>query len=84
MLRAKFSTLKQILNELGFVMKRTPGKSALFKNPETGNWFLYSDYADDEEVLASDLAAARYQLDSRGYLSREEFEELLEERRVAG
>lgn len=83
MLKAKFSTLTKILTDLGFVLKRTPGKSATFENPETGHRFFYPDYADDEQVYDFELAATRYQLDYRGYLSRDEFEELLRERRAA-
>ena len=83
MLQATFSVLRQILLDLGFTMQVDP-KYVRFEHADTRTWFLYPPYADDEAVNPGDLVAARHILDARGFMSREEFEELLRQKLIAG
>ena len=83
MLRAKFATLRQLFWDLGFTMQ-ADARRVRFDHAETKTWFLYPPYADDEDVTAGDLVAARYMLDMKGFLPRERFEEWLREKLVAG
>jgi hypothetical protein len=83
MLRAKFGVLRQILLDLGLTMHVTP-KSVRFDDAEGRTLLLMPPYADDEEVYAGELVAARHHLDMRNLLSRERFEELLRQKLVAG
>jgi hypothetical protein len=83
MLKAKFAVLRDILLSLGFTMQ-VDAKRIRFDHPETKTWFLYPPYTDDEEVYAGDLVAARHLLDMKGFMPREQFEELLRQKLVAG
>jgi hypothetical protein len=83
MLRAKFSTLRHILEDLGFTMQANE-KRVRFDHAPSKTWFLYPPHEDDKEVSPADLVAARYMLDMKGLLPRDEFEEQLRQRLVAG
>ena len=83
MLRAKFATLRQLFFDLGFTMQ-TDARRVRFDHTETKTWFLYPPYAADDEVSAGDLVAARYMLDMKGFLPRDQFEEQLRRNLVAG
>ena len=83
MLRAKFATLRHILQDLGFTMQADE-KRVRFDHAPSKTWFLYRPFADDEEVPPIDLVAARYMLDMKGLLPRDEFEEQLRRNLVAG
>lgn len=82
-MKAKFAVLRQILLDLGFQMRAGPD-FIRFDHPVSKSWFLYPLYADNEEVTVAELAAARYSLDMKGFLSRQEFEDLLRQKVVAG
>jgi hypothetical protein len=84
MLKAKFSALSRLLHELGFTARTKEGRYTRFDHAETGAWFLYPDYADDEDLAASDLVGTRYQLDFRGMLPRDKFDERIKAGSVAG
>jgi hypothetical protein len=84
MIQAKFGSLSRLLRDLGFTARTQPGSFTRFDHAATGTWFLYPDYAPDEEVFASDLVGTRYLLDAKGLLPREEFEARLKENLVAG
>lgn len=81
--RAKFATLRDILLDLGFTMQ-ADARRIRFDHASTGFWFLYPPYGEDDEVSPADLVATRYSLDMRGFLAREQFEELLRQKLVAG
>lgn len=81
--RAKFSGLRQILQDLGFTMRATP-RFVRFDMEGTDMWFLYPPYAETDDVSAGDLVAARHILDMRGLMTRERFEELLRQSLIAG
>lgn len=83
MLKATFAVLRQILLELGFTMRVGPD-FIRFDHPQTKTWFLHPRYDDNEEVSAAELAAARYHLDMKGLMTREEFEEVLRQKVLAG
>jgi hypothetical protein len=83
MLQATFGALRQVLLDLGFTMRADP-KYIRFDHAPTKTWFLYPPYAEDDEVAPGDLVGARRVLDERGLVSREQFEEALRRRPVAG
>lgn len=83
MLKATFSVLRQILLDLGFTM-RAEAKFIRFDHEATKTWFLYPPYGDEEAVNPGDLVAARRILDERGFMPREQFEELLRKNLIAG
>ena len=76
MLNARFASLSRLLTDLGFVARTGP-TFIRFDHAESGTWFLYPLYGDEEEVTPSDLVGTGYILDARGLLSREQFEERL-------
>jgi hypothetical protein len=82
-LKAKFGVLRQILLDLGFTMRATP-KYVRFDHTETKTWFLFPPYTESQEVAQGDLVGTRFHLDQRGFLSREQFEELLRQKLIAG
>jgi hypothetical protein len=84
MLQAKFVTLSRLLLDLGFTARTETGSFTRFDHASTGTWFLYPDYAPDEDVAASDLVGTRHILDAKGLLSRDEFEARLRDSLVAG
>jgi hypothetical protein len=83
MLQAKFAVLRQILLDLGFEMKADSTR-IFFEHTDPKTWFLYPPYKDDQQVDPGDLVAARHILDTKGFLPRERFEELLREKQLAG
>jgi hypothetical protein len=83
MMRAKFGVLRQILLDLGFTMQTNP-RSVRFDHEATKTWFLYPPYTESQDVSQGDLVGTRYILDQREFLPREQFEELLRERLIAG
>ena len=83
MLRAKFATLRHLLHDLGFTMQ-TDASRVRFDHAQTKTWFLYPPHADDDEVSPADLVGARYVLDMKGLLPRDQFEEQLRRKLVAG
>lgn len=82
MLRVKFATFRHLLRDLGFTMQ-ADAKRMRFDHAPTNTWFLYPPHADDDEVSTADLVAARYVLDMKGLLPRDEFEEQLRRKLVA-
>jgi hypothetical protein len=83
MLQATFGVLRQVLLDLGFTMRADP-KYIRFDHAPTKTWFLYPPYSEAEDVAPGDLVAARRILDERGLMAREQFEELLRQRLIAG
>jgi hypothetical protein len=83
MLQANFGVLRQILLDLGFTMRTDP-KFIRFDHVASATWFLYPPYRDEEAVNPGDLVAARRILDERGFMPREQFEELLRKNLIAG
>jgi nitrate reductase beta subunit len=83
MLKATFAVLRQVLLDLGFTM-RVGADYVRFDHAETKSWFLYPLYADDEDVYPGELVAARYALDMKGLMTREQFEERLRQKVSAG
>jgi len=84
MLQAKFSALSRLLLDLGFKSRTKTGAYTRFDHEAAGTWFLYPDYAEDEDVAASDLVGTRHQLDFKGMLPGDQFDERLKEVSVAG
>lgn len=80
---AKFATLRDILVDLGFTMQ-ADARRIRFDHAPTAFWFLYPPYGEDDEVSPADLAATRYSLDMRGFLPREQFDERVRQKVVAG
>ena len=83
MLRAKFATLRQILHDLGFTMQ-ADAKRMRFDHAPSNTWFLFPPHADEDEVSVADLVVARYMLDMKELLLRDEFEEQLRRKLEAG
>jgi hypothetical protein len=84
MLQARFSALARLLSDLGFTSRSKAGAFIRFDHPESGAWFLYPDYAPDEEVNAADIVGTRYLLDARGILTRDQFDERIRQLSLVG
>ncbi len=84
MLQARFTTLSRLLTDLGFTSRTKAGTFTRFDHPITGTWFLYPDYAPDEEVFPSDLFGTRTILDARGFMTREQFDERIRQLSLVG
>jgi len=84
MLQATFAVLRQILLDLGFTQRTEPGVYVRFDHAESSTWFVFRPLKDEEEVNVPNLVAVRRILDEKGLLPREQFEELLRQRLIAG
>ncbi len=84
MLQATFGVLRQVLLELGFTVEAGPGDQVRFDHAVSDTWFIFRNHKDDEPVNLPNLVAVRKILDEKGLLSREQFEERLRSRLIAG
>jgi hypothetical protein len=84
MLRATFGVLRQLLLDLGFTMHEAPEDQVRFDHVESNTWFIFHRLKDDDEVNLPNLVAVRRILDEKGLMTRNEFEERLRSRVIAG
>lgn len=78
-----FAVLHRLLIDSGFTLRRTE-QFARFDHLRAKTRLLLRPYAEGEVVDAADLVAARKILDERGVMLRQEFEQRLAARPVAG
>lgn len=83
MQEAPFAAVRQGLLDLGFVMRVEPGL-VRFEHPGTNSWYVFRPHADDEPVNLPNLVGLRHNLDVKGLVPREQFEEWLRARLIAG
>jgi hypothetical protein len=74
--RVPFAQLRRLLTGLNFKASRKK-KGWRFQHPESDTIFLFRPYELDEKVNVPDLITTQSQLDWRGLLSAEAFEDLL-------
>jgi hypothetical protein len=84
MLQASFAVLRQILLDLGFTTHVEPGVYVRFDHAPSDTWFVFRPHKDEEAVNLPNLVGVRRILDEKGLLAREQFEELLRTRLIAG
>jgi hypothetical protein len=84
MISVTFNTFRRALLDLGLEMSEVPGPYYRFHHPGSGTVLLYRHYGDEERVNQGDIVGARRLLDERGVIAREELEELLRQRSLAG
>jgi hypothetical protein len=80
---ANFALLRQILLDLGFTLRVSPGEFVRFDHEPSSTWFLFRPYHDEEPVNLPNLVAVRRVLDEKGLLPRDQFEELLRKGPIA-
>lgn len=71
-----FAELRQLLVALGFIESKR-GKFWFFEHPPSGTILPYRPYRPRERVTLRDVNSTRFQLDWRGVLSPEAFDDLL-------
>jgi hypothetical protein len=71
-----FAELRQLLLDLGFTVSKR-GKFWFFEHPSSGTVFGYRPYRARERVAVGDLHMTRLQLDWRGLITPEAFDERL-------
>ena len=71
-----FAELRQLLKDLGF-QETAKDQFPRFEHPASGTVFHYRPYRPDDFVTAMDLARTSYQLNWRGLLPPEAFEDRL-------
>jgi hypothetical protein len=79
-----YGTLLHFLHELGFVTKTVPGSHSVHNHQETGCQLVYPTYEPGDPVKPHHLAATRRFLDEFGLVERDEFDEWLRQRSLAG
>jgi hypothetical protein len=83
-LQATVAVLRQILLELGFTMHVQASDHDRFDHRESGTWFDFRNHKDEEAVNVSHLVVVRRILDEKRLLARDQFEERLRSRLIAG
>jgi hypothetical protein len=71
-----FSDLRRLLLDLHFT-ERSTETYWRFEHAKSGTIFLFRPYAPDDNVTMPDLATTRMQLDWRGLLAADEFDDSL-------
>jgi len=71
-----FAELRQLLVDLGFTVSKS-GKGWNFEHIPSETWFMYRPYRTREKITLGDLHMTRKQLDWRGVLAPEAFDERL-------
>jgi hypothetical protein len=71
-----FAELRQLLLDLGFTLSKR-GKFWFFEHPPSGTEFGYRPYRIREKITLGDLHMTRKQLDWRGLLSEQAFDDRL-------
>jgi hypothetical protein len=79
-----FASLDQLLVRLGFTKRVVPGVRVVFERPGTEEWIALRPYRDDDAVEPAGLGAVRSQLDAWGLMGRDEFDEQMRQRSLAG
>ena len=72
-----FAALRHLLLDLDFVEKTTPGSYLIFEHAASGTVLVFRPYRSQEKVSLPDLVSVRAQLDERGVLAADAFENLL-------
>lgn len=72
----RFAQLRAFFDRLGFSATREKNGWRI-EHPATGTVFIFRPYRSNELVYAPDLFLIRSQLDARGMLPQESFEESL-------
>jgi hypothetical protein len=71
-----FADLRELLVDLRFSVSKR-GKFWCFEKPPAKTWFVYRPYRTREKVTLGDLHMTRKQLDGRGVLAPEAFDDRL-------
>jgi hypothetical protein len=71
-----FAELRQLLVDLGFTVSKR-GKFWFFEHPASGTILPYRPYRSRERVTLRDVNSTRFQLDWRGLLTPEAFDDRL-------
>jgi hypothetical protein len=72
-----FARLRALLLDLGFIERTIDGKYLAFYHADSDTLFTFHLYRPQERVTAMDLTGVSKQLDWRGLLSEEAFENAL-------
>jgi hypothetical protein len=72
-----FSTLRELLTDLGFVQKNGADAYVVFEHVPSDTLFVFPKYRPREPVREYHLLEVRKHLDERGVLAREDFENWL-------
>lgn len=83
-IRCPFSDLREVLLGLGFVMTVLPTGHLRFTQPEARVRLYLPAFTEDEFVDEATLLGVAVNLDERGILPRDRFEDLLRQRSLAG
>jgi hypothetical protein len=82
--RPTFAALKEVLLGLGFEEQPSPRTCVVFKHADANALVVLRPYKADEVVDLAEIVGARRLLDEKGVIPREEFDELLRARSLAG
>lgn len=74
--KVTFAELRQLFLDLGFTVSKR-GKFWFFEHAPSETWFGYRPYRLREKVEAGDLHMTRKQVDGRGLLTPEAFDDRL-------
>jgi hypothetical protein len=72
-----FARLRSLLLQLGFVERVIDGTHLAFLHADSDTFFTFRLYRPQDKVSMMDLAGVRSQLDWRGLLSREAYDDAL-------
>jgi predicted RNA binding protein YcfA (HicA-like mRNA interferase family) len=84
MFEVSFAELRDLLEQLGFSTTVVDGSHVLFEHPEVNRRIMLRPYAATDRVEQAGLQAVRFQLDAWGLMSRDEFDEQMRQRSLAG
>lgn len=72
-----FARLRRLLLDLEFAEKEVPDSHIMFEHVPSDTVFIFRPYRPQEKVSPHDVVGVRYQLDWRGLLDAEAFNNLL-------
>jgi hypothetical protein len=84
MSRPTFAALNQVLQDLGYTAQTVADSHVLFEYTEPNRRIILRVYRPEDPVDLAGLAYVRSALDAWGILNRDEFDEKLRERSLAG
>lgn len=78
-----YGRLKRLLEALGLVPERVPGKGEYFSDASGRPLLVFPEYQPHDPVRPLHLVMTRRQLDENGYMESADFERFLEQRETA-
>jgi predicted RNA binding protein YcfA (HicA-like mRNA interferase family) len=79
-----YGVFREVLLGLGFADRSVPGSHVQLEQAQSDTVVLLRPYREEEPMDAATLAGVRRILDEKGVVSRDRFDDLLQQRSLAG